>query len=378
MALGLEDFKRSNVAVTIMVIALVFVLLFIPDILGIEAPVIDRASDFKFELPSLHGGRESSDDATESSKSSEETATRVALKTSKAEAVGPKRLVLKNGLSAATISSQKATLQLRELRSTSDQLARTLPARYQGTRFALLNLTGGLDRILQRDGGVAMSNKDKFHFVNKLDARVSAAMAGEGVPHDYAQVWQLVRLGGVESREEAESPEDPQAIEDHFFVSDLRYFRRPNRDGSYDPNAPLLVDAEFTIIGDRLPAVMSVQATVGNRPLKNLSLHAAAGEKTKKFYFTDLNSAMPHTFKLNYKKSTPLERRLSFRVQDDARRQFRYNRKKNYYEVRVPLSKGPRTAYRAVPLFASSKGNATPSAGFQNFFANRFRLMSRF
>ena len=288
MALSLSDFKKGNWWITFIVIGVVLVLFFIPDLVGFNATLPTPDKNFSLELPKVAQRKTESapvEDIRVSGRSEPVDAggaqqavagqapldrvsylvdagyiDHIADKRSREEAKAadegkaaagegdaktqpqPREddaldFVPREQVTWSQIQSKKSRRILEGSASRASALARDLPEDKVNARYALQNLAGGIARILG-DASKSMSAKEAVYYLEHLDLEVTRAFLKDDVSRADFTSWGEVSLTPILGRSRSERfkkaarpPFDPPA--QLFYVEVMRPAAR-----RYEQEAP--------------------------------------------------------------------------------------------------------------------------------------------
>jgi hypothetical protein len=376
MPLKLEDFKQSNMLVTVLVIGLVLLLLFIPDLLGIKAPLINRAADLPQSWLSYRDGKIGSAGSSSESSLSEGSA-------DGAEQPGAQRgtrirreVRLAGKIGADNLDAAESVSKLVQVRSTSQQLAFALPREYSTSRFNLLNLIGGIDRVTGSDSH-SMSPTEAIKFLNSLDLAVSRGMEQEQVPAEYLSVWRSNSLGGQpisEIEQVTGDKNDKSGNQFGFVLKRILYFRYPNQKGEYDETNPLFVDIDFVTVGKDASLIKRASLYKGKSIRRRTNLSPEMNE----FSYSALPTNEQYSVEVKTRDGRQLKRGFSFATKG-SNFEYRYNPSRKIYLVNVPLARraSVASAADATTWFGSNSGNPGTSP-IKSLFHNTRSQASQF
>jgi hypothetical protein len=374
MPIKLEDFKQSNMLVTVLVIGLVLLLLFIPDILGVKAPLIDRAADLPQSWLSYRDGKVGRTGAGKSVLESEN-----ASNTERGSGAGDRQrreLRLAGGIGADNLNDSKSLAKLAQVRATSQQLAFALPREFGASRFTLLNLIGGIDRVTGAEAR-SMSTPESIKYLNGLDIAVSRALEQEQVPVEYLSVWQSNSLEGEPYSESnvtrQDKPENP-ANQFGFVLKRITYFRYSNQKGEYDESAPLFVDIDFVTVGKDASLIKRASLFKGKTIRRRTNLSPEMSE----FSYTALPVSEQYAVEVKTRDGRQLKRGFSFAVSGSGF-EHRYDPARKIYLVNIPLTKrsSVASAADATTWFGARSGNSGTSP-LKSLFSNGRSQVSQF
>ena len=246
MALGLDSLKSSNKIITLLVFSSVLILLFIPDIVGISSPLLDRKDTFSLEMLNvkdvnsretrvhdIHGRRDVPEDGEavdQTALEQEESLQGIQylvnhgyidhLVREKEEEVyvgdDARASIRPNVLEERDAREQEAREEflptnevnwsqlkgktsrrfLQKSLSQVENLYRDIDPTYEESRYALVALASGIRRVMG-DLDRSLTAIEAVEFLQHLDMEVTEAMQKDNVPRADFMEWRKISLTPV-------------------------------------------------------------------------------------------------------------------------------------------------------------------------------------
>jgi hypothetical protein len=201
-ALSLEQFKKNNLLITVVIVLVVIGLLFVPDFLGFDnANTINKSAHVDFDLKTIWGGiTDKSEDSNIAKITTPEVTEVQELPleevTDKSDSTQQISIKKQSEITWNTISASNNRKLMTAIKIKASALANELPLELRNSKFALYDFIAGLDFIMG-SAAKTLSPYEAVQYMERLDLAVTQTLKEEGADRVYLVNWSKISLNTI-------------------------------------------------------------------------------------------------------------------------------------------------------------------------------------
>ncbi len=189
------EYKRNNWTLIICVVAIVLVIIFIPDFLGLDSFFDDGESQQEVvEQPAVAPAKPKAVTKSETSSSENSSEEGMAYFSNVADDVPfEDQQATRPELTWEQVQSPAYQQILINARRTASNLSAAVSTTYENSKYALFNFVTGIDYVM-RDAPSRISVNDAMNYLEHLDMEVPRSFVKDGLERNYFSEWEKVSL----------------------------------------------------------------------------------------------------------------------------------------------------------------------------------------